>query len=46
MFSSIIYGDEESLRIDMKILYYLGTAIIGALCGWLYYKFVGCRGGG
>ncbi|MBT3168463.1 MAG: hypothetical protein HN952_04335 [Candidatus Cloacimonetes bacterium] len=29
----------------MKILLNVATIVIGAVAGWLYYKFVGCRTG-
>ena len=29
----------------MKILLYILTVFIGVAIGWLYYRFVGCRGG-
>ena len=30
----------------MKLVYYAATLAVGAGCGWLYYKFIGCRSGG
>jgi len=30
----------------MRIILYIASSGIGALVGWLFYKYIGCKAGG